>query len=239
MFGVYNGRKTGVFQDWKTVQSLVTGFPGARFKKFKTMEEAYHYSETGQELGSVQSDSKDLSQIDRGAFHVFTDGAFSSKTKRSGVGIYFCQPFEHLSTAQKMPDSTTNQACELIGIVNALQEIHRNRELQDTVKTHFHGKVFIWSDSEYSIRCLTHYVKKWMKNGWKTASGGAVKNADLIRQGYDILQSHKEVLIELHHISEVGLESHDSRPGDDAEEIRHIVWKGNNRADLLAVNARK
>lgn len=37
---VWKGRETGIFEDWPTCQRLVSGFPGAKYKSFKTMAEA-------------------------------------------------------------------------------------------------------------------------------------------------------------------------------------------------------
>jgi ribonuclease HI len=35
------------------------------------------------------------------------------------------------------------------------------------------------TDSEYVVEGATKWVKGWLKNGWKTAKGGSVKNKDL------------------------------------------------------------
>lgn len=37
----------------------------------------------------------------------------------------------------------------------------------------------IASDSEYVVEGATSWVKEWMRNGWRTQSGEAVKNKDL------------------------------------------------------------
>ena len=39
-YAVRKGRKTGVFATWAECQKQVTGFSGAEFKSFGTMEEA-------------------------------------------------------------------------------------------------------------------------------------------------------------------------------------------------------
>lgn len=32
------------------------------------------------------------------------------------------------------------------------------------------------TDSEFVIKCMTQWIKKWKVNGWKVASGNDVKN---------------------------------------------------------------
>ena len=247
MFGVFNGRETGVFPDWKTVHPLINKFPGARFKKFKTREEAQYFADTNKELGAVVEEEtlQNLEELERQlrrAYHIFTDGAFSSKTKRSGVGVTYSEPFRGLGVSKRLPDNTTNQSAELTGIVMALKELHQNSELVSAIQQHYKGLAIIWTDSDYSIKCITQHIKRWMKNGWKTVSGGDVKNQEAIKTAhklYNEINSAKKIQVEFHHISEVGLKSHDGRPSDDLPEIVHIVWEGNDAADNYATKARE
>ncbi|AYJ74733.1 ribonuclease H [Thermus phage phiFa] len=39
-YTVWVGRKTGVFETWEETKELVLGYPGAKFKKFKTIDDA-------------------------------------------------------------------------------------------------------------------------------------------------------------------------------------------------------
>lgn len=41
-------------------------------------------------------------------------------------------------------------------------------------------EVVIYTDSKYSINCLTDWFHKWETNGWKSSSGKTVDNKDLI-----------------------------------------------------------
>jgi len=42
-YAVRKGKKTGVFKSWDACEPLVIGYPGAVYKKFKTLAEAQHY----------------------------------------------------------------------------------------------------------------------------------------------------------------------------------------------------
>jgi ribonuclease HI len=70
-------------------------------------------------------------------------------------------------------DRQTNQRAELTAILRALKICPINRS------TH------IFSDSNYSINCVTQWFQKWQKNDWVTAGGNKVENKDIIK---DILE---------------------------------------------------
>ena len=42
-YAVANGRKTGIFRSYDDVKPLVSGFPNAKHKSFKTLSEAQDY----------------------------------------------------------------------------------------------------------------------------------------------------------------------------------------------------
>ena len=47
-YAVRRGRVTGILESWPECRKSVTGFPGAQFKSFKSLEEARTYLETGE-----------------------------------------------------------------------------------------------------------------------------------------------------------------------------------------------
>ncbi|KAH0828478.1 hypothetical protein AYO21_00388 [Fonsecaea monophora] len=62
----------------------------------------------------------------------------------------------------------TNQRAELTAILRALDIAPRHRE------------VTIYTDSKYSIDCVTNWYRNWKKNGWVNAKGKPVENKDLV-----------------------------------------------------------
>ena len=228
-YGVHSGHETGVFDSWKVVEPLVKGFPGAKYKKFKTKAEAIEFVESGvasvASVASVVSSHKDV--IATEGVHIFTDGAHSAKTKKSGFGVWFTPPHDDLSVSQPLPDGTTNQEAELIAIVTALDHS------QSVV--HSATPITIWTDSDYSMKCLLVFIIKWRKHGWTTSSGGEVKHRQLIERGADLLQSLGD-RVKLRHIKELGLESHQAPP---TGTLTRFVWEGNAMADKLATRARE
>lgn len=219
-YAVFQGKQTGVFRSWTEVQPLVSGFSGAVFKKFATLAEAEVYAKTGE-----TKVERPLPVECRNSHFIYTDGAFSSKTKRCGVGVAFDAPYQACAIAKTLPTGSTHQQAEIEAIVCALLAVSQNGELKRL------AHVTIWTDSDYALKCLTVWCHVWRKNGWLTTHLGPVKYRNLIEKGTKLLQALPNV--KLRHISEVGLVSH--APLDQhATALTKAVWAGNRRADGLA-----
>ncbi|MCP3683630.1 MAG: ribonuclease HI [bacterium] len=80
--------------------------------------------------------------------------------------------------AETLPDFTNNMA-EIYAMILGLKGLNRRCE------------VTIFTDSAYSLQCVTSWIPKWVKNDWKTSKGSPVKNKELITQLYDLCQTHK------------------------------------------------
>ncbi len=106
---------------------------------------------------------------------VYTDGScIKGKKTLCGYGIYF--PNKELNNVSRPFKYTplTNQRSELYAIYKALKLI--TTYIKD-FKT-----IYIYSDSDYSIKSLTIWINNWKKNNWKTASNKPVLNQDIISQ---------------------------------------------------------
>lgn len=118
---------------------------------------------------------------------VFTDGACSkngSSSAKAGYGVHF--PNKELSDISKpfTKSPITNQRAELYAIYSAIKKI--------TAKLDY-ATATIYTDSEYSMNCITKWLKSWKKNGWKTANKKEVKNKDIIIKIDKILSEHKNI----------------------------------------------
>ena len=123
---------------------------------------------------------------------VFTDGSCIGNGKEQaigGIGIHF--PKKELKDISKVyrDGFCTNQRTELYAILTALRYIKKNLGLSQY-------KVHIKTDSNYSINCVTKWIGKWKKNGWKTTNGDDVSNKEYIElidkynERYDITYAH-------------------------------------------------
>jgi ribonuclease HI len=128
---------------------------------------------------------------------VFTDGACSHNGRpgaKAGYAVWFPDA-KTLSESARVPadQAQTNQRAELSAIHRAVVILDANG---------YHGDdITIYTDSEYSINCLTKWISGWVSRGWKTAAGGDVLHRDLIEATSTLLskfKSHRFVHVRAH-----------------------------------------
>ena len=107
---------------------------------------------------------------------VFTDGACSGngrKDAKAGYAAWFPDhPEWSVSDRVPLTEAQTNQRAELSGIYYAMCVL--------VEKGAFNEDLVIYTDSEYSIKCLTEWMPGWVARGWKTTMGKPVLHRDMI-----------------------------------------------------------
>jgi len=141
---------------------------------------------------------------------IYTDGSCINNGKqnaKAGIGIY-CKEAD-LYISKRITGKQTNQRAELSAILIALENI--------TISVY--DKITIYTDSMYSINCLTQWIKNWIKNNWLDKHKKPIKNKDLILSIYNIICLNPRIYL-LH------IEAHTNK-----KDIHSI---GNSIADKLA-----
>ena len=79
---VKNGKKPGIYKEWKDCEKQVKGFPNAIFKSFKNLEEAEeYYGISKKKLNKIAIEElKDDEAI------IYVDGSYDNNIKRYGYG---------------------------------------------------------------------------------------------------------------------------------------------------------
>jgi len=120
---------------------------------------------------------------------IFTDGSFMKKSQNKifcGYGIHF--PNKELKDVSRkfihLP--CTNQRAELYAIYKAIKLVVTSNKL----KKKNISKIHIYTDSEYSIKSLTLWSKKWEENNLKNSKKEDVLNQDIIKPIYKYLKEH-------------------------------------------------
>lgn len=128
---------------------------------------------------------------------VFTDGACSNNGRpgaKAGYAVWF-PDHTQLSESARIPEgqSQTNQRAELSAIARAIAILDEKG---------FHDvDVIVYTDSEYSMSCLTKWLPGWVSRNWKTSSGTDVLHRDLIEETSRRLskfKSHRFVHVRAH-----------------------------------------
>lgn len=97
----------------------------------------------------------------------------------------------------------TNQRAELTAILRALEIAPRHRD------------VTIFTDSRYSIDCVTVWYINWRRNNWKTANNKPVENKDLIEAILVKIEERQELKVQT--LFE-WLKGHNKDPGNEAAD---------------------
>lgn len=143
---------------------------------------------------------------------IYTDGACSNNgksTAKAGIGVY---SKDKLKISERIVGKQTNQRAELYAILRALTIVNISK----------YNRITIYTDSQYSIDCLTKWIKQWIKNGWKDKKNHDVKNKDIIKPIYSILSCNANIIL-------THIRAHTGKTDE------HSV--GNSIADKLACNS--
>lgn len=212
----------GMYSDWDTCRKQVDGFPGAKYKSFKTLQEA-KAAIAGAAISSAESSSLQKKPKPAGSekklvhsmktytedeitamtidTKIFTDGGCEPNPGEAGSGlaVYRDNEISELWFGLYEPQGTNNTA-ELNAFKQAL--IMAQAEI-DAEKS-----VAIFCDSKYSIQCVTQWAIGWEKKGWKKKSG-EIKNLDLIREMFALYQLLGGNVQVLHVNGHVGVEGNE------------------------------
>jgi ribonuclease HI len=184
---VWTGRQSGIFTDWSTTQRHVRGFPGARFKSFKSLAEAERafknggLSAAGYPRHRATAPRVPQPQPLPGAaagLQIYCDGACDPNPGHagSGIAVYRDGQLVELWYGLYNPNGTNNTA-ELNGLQRALlmaePEVAAGRSAQ------------ILCDSGYAINCISKWADDWKAKGWRKP-GGEIKNLGIIQEAHAV-----------------------------------------------------
>lgn len=170
----------------------------------------------------------DFWNVYRKKYYLFTDGSFKTNTKKSGYAIYLGEKATNIQEDMK---GATNNYCELKSILVSLEII---KKYINFIKY----PIVIVSDSEYSIKSITEWMKNWKNNNWMTSSNKPPANLDLLKKIDKLMIYLNEQAIKKDiKFSFLHQNSHLSRPKECKENsIKYQLWEGNYIVDFLAQN---
>nr|KAF7430018.1 hypothetical protein H0235_006416 [Vespula pensylvanica] len=99
---------------------------------------------------------------------VYTDGACSSNGRRgaqAGIGVWFGDNHP-LNVSKPVVGRATNNMAEIQAVTVAARQAKKAGIMKLKINT----------DSKFLINCITNWMPKWKRNGWKTATDKPVIN---------------------------------------------------------------
>ncbi len=159
-YSVRKGIKPGIYNTWEEAKQQIQGFKGAEYKSFTDMNSAIVY----------YNNEKMENNLDNTSLYIFTDGSYQKNLDKHSYGVLIPQIDYKYSYSF---ESSTNNRNELSAILHGLLYI---KDI-DIKKLGF-NKVIIVSDSDYCIKSIKEYSKKWFDNNYNILDNSK-KNLDL------------------------------------------------------------
>jgi ribonuclease HI len=160
--------------------------------------------------------------IPQNKVRIYTDGSCINNGKSNAIGgfaVYF-PGGEFQNIAEKYTRHPTNQRCELTAIYRAIQETQQHIMAG--------GKIEIYTDSEYSMKCLTNYCRKWCVNGWVKADKKPIENRDIIEPLWGFYSRYYKNIGLTHVRAHTGASDEHSRNNDIVDGMARQATFGNN-----------
>lgn len=172
-YAVQVGREPGVYATWDECKFQVDGYPGSKYQKFKTEEEANAFVQGIVETKNVDSDtmepsfnqkSKDV-MIPDGPY-AFVDGSFNPATCVYGYGGFVC------ANGQMYPIMGSGTDAEMANMRNVSGEIEG-------------AMAAVRKAEELQIRELTilydyRGIEEWATGNWKRTKEGTKAYAEFM-----------------------------------------------------------
>jgi ribonuclease HI len=122
--------------------------------------------------------------------HIYCDGACSKNPGPAGSGLaIFSSNNKTILIYGNYLENGTNNIAELNALYQALI-IAKQSNLKN--------KIEIFTDSKYSIDCISTWAYSWKKNSW-SKKGGEIKNLELIIKTHNLYEELKNNII-LNHV---------------------------------------
>ncbi|MBI5135827.1 MAG: aminomethyl-transferring glycine dehydrogenase subunit GcvPB [Nitrospirae bacterium] len=167
----------------------------------------------GGENGGRGGDPFDQALEATGMVEAYTDGACSGNPGPGGWGAHLLAGEHHRDLVGYAPH-TTNNRMEMLAAIRALEALTGRRRVRVT------------TDSKYVKDGITRWIHGWKKNGWKTAAGKPVKNADLWRR--------LDQQASLHEVTWHWVEGHNGHPQNERADALARQGIADGRAGRIA-----
>lgn len=164
-YAVRVGRETGIYTSWDEAEKLVKGYPDAKYKGFRTREDAEHYMNGGSGELLVRS-AEQINEPEGG--YAFVDGSFNIDTNTYGYsGFLSANGVEYpISGSGCRPDMAKmrNVAGEIEGTLEAARMALELKLKRLTILYDYEG------------------IEAWVNGNWKCRKEGTAAYRDAMQE---------------------------------------------------------
>jgi len=155
------------------------------------------------EFNNVKSNTKiqkyNISLDINESLKIFCDGACSNNPGKAGSGLaLYYGNNEPILIYGEYEDYGTNNTAELNALNKALMIASESQS----------ENIVIYSDSKYSIDCISKWAYAWKNKSW-TKKGGEIKNLNLIKKAHELYDDIKEMITIEHVKGHSGIEGNE------------------------------
>ncbi|RWS27327.1 ribonuclease H1-like protein [Leptotrombidium deliense] len=222
-YAVANGRNVGIYSTWPECDKEVKNFSNARYKKFRSKEEAQRFideydqtreiphplkkgtikKKTHSDKSTSASTSASTSST-RDSKHaiVYTDGACSKNGysgAKAGIGVFWGKN-DPRNVSAPLTGRPTNNRAEIHAAIIAIKQ----------AKKFGYDSVTIRTDSKFLMNSMKSWVKKWSTNGWKLSNGNDVVNKEDFEELLSVMDGIK--------VNWEKVSAHSGIPGNEAAD---------------------
>jgi ribonuclease HI len=187
-YAVVQGRRPGIYTEWDGFAGArvqVSGFAGAVFKGFSSLEEARRF------MGAARTPLHGRGQVvtarnpdagpvpDAGSIHVYTDGGCISNPGPGGWAAVIIDRTgrRELSGGVRY---TTNNRMELKACIMALKSLDKG------------ATVSLFTDSQYVANAVEKgWARKWRSRNWMRDKSHRAENPDLWAELLDLVEERR------------------------------------------------
>lgn len=169
-YAVKKGKTPGIYLSWDECKRMVTGYPGAIYKGFKTREEAEQF------IGQEQQKNTAGERESQPEVFAFVDGSFNSVTKVYGYGGFLQNGEKRIvlqgSGTEEEMAAMRNVAGEVLGSMAAIEKAVELGLPELTIYYDYMG------------------IEMWATGAWKRNKKGTVAYHDYVNSVRDKIQLH-------------------------------------------------
>lgn len=164
-------------------------------KNYKTLSEFRNPKTEKKPMSTINVETKEMQEMS-----IYCDGACSGNPGEAGSGIaVYSKGNKPVLYYGDYVKNGTNNIAELNALYKAMKICEESNRTEH---------VTIYSDSKYSIDCITTWAYGWKAKGW-TKKGGEIKNLELIKGAHELFETIKNKITIKHVKGHAGIEGNE------------------------------